>query len=572
LLETINFGKSKYRFFRFGKGNNMKDSAFKPEISFDNGVPLAPNVAPVILLQGSDYQMGYQYAQQLCQLFGSWALERLKRNFNKKETGILRAYQVQLEKHAPEFIDMFQGIADGAASIGIDLTPDEVMADDCMSFHIPPVYRGLGRQQTQSGSPPSSGCSGFAAWGTATKDGRLICSGSGDHPLSHEALIAVLPDTGNGYITRMGVPTFSIHPAMNNKGLAYAHHGAGSAGKDSSNQGINGTLVVRHTLRFANSVEKALAMQLTYPQGSQAAGLWADINGKAGILECRDPQTVRRAGDYEEKDFLYATNNSLVPDLKPFLDNVFGWDLTYVPHGGWNLDDFNSVRRNLCIWNALHNYHGKVDLDFAKMLWRFPSRPPEYSSLEEADLKLSQTRGLGWDVHIGNLGNGMVGIMLPDNGDKGLYYACVGPAGRKAEPLTTGWHFYHIAATHTFFELQLAPKPEFIVAAAKKRAQYDLYYANKELRKLTYHDIPYAPLDAIFDKAAAENQKGDYYLVLAQKTKGNESTNNYAKAVRAFTRCQAYARQVYESLVPPADKPTDLGLGEWFGSWGEWET
>ena len=224
------------------------------------------------------------------------------------------------------------------------------------------------------------------------------------------------------------------------------------------------------------------------------------------------------------------------------------------------------------MWNALHNYHGKIDLEFVKMIWRFPSKAPDYPTLEEADIKLYAKKGFGWDTHVGNLGNGLVGIMLPDNGDKGLYYACVGPAGRKAEPLTTGWHFYHIAATHTFFELQLASKPELIVAAAKKRAQYDLYYANKELRKLTYRDIPYAPLDAIFDKAAAENQKGDYYLVLAQKTKGNESINNYAKTVRAFTRCQTYARQVYESLVPPADNPADLGLGEWFGSWGEWET
>ncbi len=212
------------------------------------------------------------------------------------------------------------------------------------------------------------------------------------------------------------------------------------------------------------------------------------------------------------------------------------------------------------------------DGEFVKMIWRFPSKAPDYPTLEEADIKLYETKGFGWDTHVGNLGNGMVGIMLPDNGDKGLYYACVGPAGRQAEPLTTDWHFYPIAATHTFFELRLASTPQDIIQAAKKRAQYDLYYANKELRKLTYYDIAYAPLDAIFDKAAAENQKGDYYLVLAQKTKGNESIINYAKAVRGFTMCQAYARQVYESLVPPADKPTDLGLGEWFGSWGEWES
>jgi hypothetical protein len=47
---------------------------------------------------------------------------------------------------------------------------------------------------------------------------------------------------------------------------------------------------------------------------------------------------------------------------------------------------------------------------------------------------------------------------------------------------------------------------------------------------------------------------------------------NYGLAAYAYARSQAYARQVYQSLVPPADDPTDLGLDEWFGSWGEWET
>jgi hypothetical protein len=206
------------------------------------------------------------------------------------------------------------------------------------------------------------------------------------------------------------------------------------------------------------------------------------------------------------------------------------------------------------------------------MMWRFNSQPPDYPTLEEADIKLYENKGLGWDTHIGNLTNQLVGIIQPDNGDKGLYYACVGPAARQAEPLSAGAHFYHIAPTYTFFELQLASKPEDIVNAAKKRSQYDLYYANKELRKLTYVDVPYAPLDAIFNKAATESQKGDFYLELAQKSKGNESVCHYAKALRGFARCQAYAKQVYESLVPPAAKPEDLGLREWFGSWGQWES
>jgi hypothetical protein len=205
------------------------------------------------------------------------------------------------------------------------------------------------------------------------------------------------------------------------------------------------------------------------------------------------------------------------------------------------------------------------------MMLRFPSKPPEYATLEEADIGLLETQGEGWDTHISNLANANVGIMVPDNGDRGLYYACVGPAGKGAEPLSTGWHFYHTAPTYTFFVLQLSADPASIISGAKKRSQYDLYYANKELRKLTCADIGYALLDEIFNKAAIESQKGDYYLSLARSTGGNESVCYYGKAVRAFTRCQCYAKQVYESLVPPAVDPSDLGLGKWLGNWGAWE-
>jgi hypothetical protein len=148
----------------------------------------------------------------------------------------------------------------------------------------------------------------------------------------------------------------------------------------------------------------------------------------------------------------------------------------------------------------------------------------------------------------------------------------VGPAGQQVEPLTAGFHFYQIAATHTFYELQLAADPAKIASAAKKRAQYELYYGNRELRKLTYKDVPYAPLDAIFNRAAAEMQKGDFYFNLAENIHENTAIYRYAQAVRAFTKCQAYAKQVNESLIPQPNRPTDLGLREWSGDWGRWES
>ncbi len=55
----------------------MKDKLTnsEAEISFAGEVPLIPNVRPVIILSGSDYDMGYQYYQQVIQIFGRWILD-----------------------------------------------------------------------------------------------------------------------------------------------------------------------------------------------------------------------------------------------------------------------------------------------------------------------------------------------------------------------------------------------------------------------------------------------------------------------------------------------------------------
>ena len=59
---------------------------------------------------------------------------------------------------------------------------------------------------------------------------------------------------------------------------------------------------------------------------------------------------------------------------------------------------------------------------------------------------------------------------------------------------------------------------------------------------------------------------------IAARKQGNENINDLAKASRYYFKAQALALQAYNSLVPPAKCPEDLGLREWFGSWGDWAT
>ena len=548
----------------------------KPEIDYVDGVPIVPNVGPVLVLKGSDYEMGYQYEQQVYDVFGKWALERIAMDFTDEQELAAKAYHEQLLTYAPDFVDLLRGMAAAAKDLGYDYDYKTFLTAFCSTMSHAgrvalPTYPGTESEECKD---LSFDCSGFAAWGSATKDGKLICSGSADHVVECSFLIVCYPEIGNKMIVRMALEPVSLgmFSSMNDKGVSYVHHGSGTLGNEKPGYGVFGVAQVWHTLHFANTAEEAIQMTLDYPEGTRADGMWVDTSGNAGVVECRYPATVRRSGDYGEEDFIHATNNCVSKSLEPVLKNPFGWDLSYIEHGGWNTDDMNSVRRNLCMWNALHNYHGEIDLEFVKMIWRMAGPEPEYDSIEKAEAALFPSHAKGWMPYIGNLANIMITIALPDDGNAGKYYVCTGTAVRGGEPLTGEWHFYNADQLYTFYELSLADGPQATVMAAKKRSQYDLYYANKELRKLTYHDAAYAPLSRVFDDAAIESQKGDFYLGLAAQMETAEQMRFAGKALRSFTRCQALAKHVFESLVPQATTPTALGLKEWMGDWGEWET
>jgi len=86
------------------------------------------------------------------------------------------------------------------------------------------------------------------------------------------------------------------------------------------------------------------------------------------------------------------------------------------------------------MWNLLHNYHGEVDLEFAKMTWRFPAETPSGE----------------FEFRICNLNMVGLGIAQPDVGDEGLYYVSTGYPARVAYTSSSHSHSFRIAATYSF--------------------------------------------------------------------------------------------------------------------------
>lgn len=555
------------------------------EIKYDNGVPIVPNVHPILVLAGDDFQMGSQYVHQLYDIYGDFAMSFVRYTYTPEQEAAVLEYQAYLKKYTPEFEEMLQGMVAGAQELGYDFEYRDFLTSFCTTMSLAgparlPTYPGSEKLSVEQDALHRE-CSGFAAWGSATTDGKLVCGGSGDHIIEFLNVVMCYPTNGNNMIFRLPMENVSLgmFPAMNNKGVAYAHHGSGIFGNEQPGYGVFGVAQVFHSLRFANTAEEALEMQASYPMGTRGDGIWCDVHGNAGILECRDPKTIRRAGDHGEKDFIYATNTVLTEALEPLLSNYLGWPLSYVEHGGWLKDDLNSERRNLCMWNALHNYHGHINTDFAKMLFRMGGPAPAYSTIRLAEKKLYETEGEGWWPYCGNLANITVAFAEPDDGDEGMYYVCAGHAGRQIEPLGDEWYFYNVAQLYTFYDLKLAGSVVDVVTTAKAQCDRDMFVANRELSKLGAQDVAYWPLSKIFADATIAYQKGNFYLGTSHFAKkdtyevpDDETLARMAKALRFYTQCQAFSRHVYESLKPPATCPSDLGLNEWMGEWGDWTT
>ena len=564
---------------RVGNADEItSETKVNPEVPYDGEVPLVPSVRPVIILQGTDYEMGYQHAKQLIQIFGTYYMEgAAKAKWPENALTVIRKSETYIKEYTPWAIEYIKGMTDGCIEEGIAMTYIQMLAQF--------VNTGI------SPDPEPTECSGWAAWGSATKDGRLICGGSGDHEirlasksgLRYETNVMFFPETGYNFV--FSPPSGgSGHPGMNNKGVVNVHHGTTgyydrymNPDLAYSGEGVPRVFLLMHCLRFAESAEQAMDIALSIPNpGGRQGGFWADVNGNALVIENRDnPRVIRRPGDNGEKDFLYATNNLFSDKLKDCYQPPPGQKVIFFPHVGYlgTEGSIGSIGRNFELWNLFHNYHGQVDLDFAKMIWRFTGPSLPYDTIDEAVEDYERSQARLWNAHVSMTGNAMVGILQPDDGNEGIIHVSHGCAVRGNDsPTYPGGIVVRLNPTYTFFELKLDSSPGRVTSAAKTRARYDMWNAYQELSGLDYSFVEYAPLNEILQKAVVNWQKGLFYEDEARETTGDLSTIKWGKAVRCFTRCQAFARQVYQSLVPPPKRPEDLGLRQWFGNWGDWAT
>ena len=542
-----------------------------------SGLPVPPSVLPVIVLQGSDYDMGYQYYQQVDQLFGSSILKGMQvpGGFTDQQILALKAYQWYIQKYTPEYIDMFKGMAAAATDVGVPLTYTEVLAN----YVGTTAYPGTEPAGSGSGTLPPT-CSAWAAWGKTTTDGRLITGQEMDPPwgdFGNNDYVAVVayPATGNAYVnvTQPGqLASIPVMPGINNKGVATG--GNAGEGWRTSDTGTGAYRVeaglIPHILRFADSAAAAKDLWLSFHAPDSWNMTISDVNGNAFVVESTGAfQKVRKPGDFGERDFIYSRNNYFTAEGGKA--NLNGLPGKFYPHGGWALDPQTkappdslsdiqeaSVRTNQTMYNMFHEYAGHVNLSFAEMLFRHHGKIPS----DPWNLKAYRANRAKYYGNPGNLNAGFVTIGQPANGNSGTMYICTGAVGRVALPYEAGPEddVYQIAGTHTFYALALAGSPDATVGAAQAAAESDIAHAYQKLMWKNYGSAGFDGLNALLSEANREYAEGANWVTLAGGASGNQILLDSSNAATCFANAQAHAEQVYEALVHPAVTPTNLGL------------
>lgn len=523
---------------------------------------LPPSILPIVILQGSDYEMGSQYGAQAAAYIettrvAKWA--SALQDFSRADVErALQANQHYIQKFTPEWIDFMRGMADGATAAGYPLTYQDVLLMNCT---LPRPDTSLFPEGAERESLPPKRCSVCSAWGSATRDGRLIGVDTLDSPeMMTAVVIAAFPDRGNAYLCGADAGEIGDHFLMNNRGFFLGNSGGGGSPRDEDNDyGLCWSCSLPYLVRFSNTAlearDRIQKWHINIPENFH----FVDVHGNAFVVEKTAAlQCVRRPGDFQERDFLFSTNNYLCETMRVTKTGDFVGG-----HGGYGA---YAAPRNKMIWDLLHNYHGLIDLNFAKMILRFPGEAPPFPP-----------EG-GWDAMFCRPSNLWTAVVQPQDGDEGIAHICTGPVGRVlhaslASDGTVMRPTYHYAeGTNTFYRLRLASDPDALSAASLSAAEEDIAAAYGKLMSLNFRDAGYTGLRALYGEAVRESQMARNRFNQARVAQGNQALALFARSVSLSTRAQAHALQVVEALMPPATSPSDLGLKPFGGDWATWET
>ncbi len=273
-----------------------------------------PGTMPIIVLQGDPYQMGYQYGQQAGDFIAivrdsAWAAA-LSRNSTQEIRDTCQVYRKYIAEELDQFDfeSFFSGMADAMQEMGYSFDRDDPLVM---------LYWG-GRQ----GPQPPDHCTAFAAFGNATENGSLIAGVNFDYyhlpSNAYSVILAIYPDDGHCCIIPSGAGRTGSNFAFNDEGLVYIMAAGSQKGPGDSGPGITGFLELPYVAMRCRNISQAEEALINSTRMFGLSHLLLDAEGNASVLEAtRARYALRRAGDFNESDYMIATNHYKNAIMKP---------------------------------------------------------------------------------------------------------------------------------------------------------------------------------------------------------------------------------------------------------------
>ena len=278
----------------------------------------------VLHVKGAPYERGYQHGALLAErvtrtvckgLTGASAVTGLAMGGSVEDgMGRLRRGKDEAEGFLPpEFREELRGMADAVKASGSPVTFDDLLVWNTMydswCFYAHPDPSDPSTRFYRE--PYTIGCSSFSAWGSATRDGKLVFGKNMDNldlPGIREGRILVICDPEHGFghanVTHPGM--LAVDGGLNEDGIAMMTHYSPSVNETMQGCGI-GTLS-RLILQTAHSVDDAVNILTVYPRCTGINYHVADAKvNQAAVIETNARETAVRRPFNEE--VLWSTNH-----------------------------------------------------------------------------------------------------------------------------------------------------------------------------------------------------------------------------------------------------------------------
>jgi hypothetical protein len=345
----------------------------------------------VVLVSGTNYEMGVQYGEQAAKLIAVnrdvvWEILQTKvvgfegkplgRSVIEKDIEVWTYYQ---QKYDPGLTEWFVGISKGCNNKGFKISyadlvalmvyPQEVWARPQMPYPDETGVVAAVRSKESTllaaagtNTRPRSSCTAFAASGNATQGHVPMVSITGGAMLEvvNYVILIAFPTDGERFIALTDAGRIANNVGMNSKyGWVMPATVNAPWPPCESSWGVTSEVYFHYLMQYPKSAKEAVEYLDKTPKGGVTGlFLFADHSGEVFIYEggiC--DSAIRKPGEYgENKDFVVSTNHYNSTEMAP-----------YNLPAEWFPD--TRVRYATAFEKLSLAQPGTVGVDFAKALW-----------------------------------------------------------------------------------------------------------------------------------------------------------------------------------------------------------